>query len=526
MADLAHLAVANDAPHASAKARASSSLLSLRAGHASAFDDILGARQEVERERPEPRRSPDERRREPEPDVREPRGQTDRRARDVRADRAAPPDRPERPERPAPAGRDDTVAAREKPAPAERDAEAGSRTGDDADIAAGDGDGDTSETAGAVSSQAAAGDPTAIGTGPEGSAGESADEFGDLIGADDEAVLVPDVTTGSETATAAAETEALTTGAETGRADAPSVGVAPLPGAGAVSADATAGDAGGGRIGEAASLQIGRGQAGTAQGGQGQTGQGQTNPGQSGQPQTGSEQGTGAKSAEGGAVESGKPKSAEGRAPDASAIRTAASGAAEAARGRASTPQTSFAAELGERSGPRGPSTPANPTHPLAGQSDASSPVFRTAATTLNGTAPSLPVRAIALHIASRAADGANSFQIRLDPPELGRIDVRLDISRDGQVAAQLTVDRPETLDALQRDQRGLERTLQNAGLDTSDGGLSFSLRQDGDADSEDRDGGGHGAGGLKEDAEDVTDRLAQDGRPRLLGLSALDIRV
>lgn len=85
---------------------------------------------------------------------------------------------------------------------------------------------------------------------------------------------------------------------------------------------------------------------------------------------------------------------------------------------------------------------------------------------------------AIAVAIAARSKDGANQFQIRLDPPELGRIDVKLDVDKSGQVHTHLTVDRPDTLDLLQRDARGLERALQQAGLKTGEGGLAFSLRQ------------------------------------------------
>jgi chemotaxis protein MotD len=85
---------------------------------------------------------------------------------------------------------------------------------------------------------------------------------------------------------------------------------------------------------------------------------------------------------------------------------------------------------------------------------------------------------AIAIEIAARAKDGARQFDIRLDPPELGRIDVKLDVDKDGTVNTRLTVDRPETLSLLQRDSQGLERALQQAGLKTSDGGMEFSLRQ------------------------------------------------
>jgi len=84
----------------------------------------------------------------------------------------------------------------------------------------------------------------------------------------------------------------------------------------------------------------------------------------------------------------------------------------------------------------------------------------------------------LAFELARQVQDGNTRFQIRLDPPELGRIDVRLDIDKAGQVHARLTVEKSETLDLMQRDQRALERALQQAGLDGNKTSLEFSLKQ------------------------------------------------
>ena len=83
----------------------------------------------------------------------------------------------------------------------------------------------------------------------------------------------------------------------------------------------------------------------------------------------------------------------------------------------------------------------------------------------------------MAFEIARQVQQGVSRFQIRLDPPELGRIDVKLDMDQAGQVNAKLTVERSETLDLLQRDQRALERALAQAGLDASKTNLEFSLQ-------------------------------------------------
>jgi len=83
----------------------------------------------------------------------------------------------------------------------------------------------------------------------------------------------------------------------------------------------------------------------------------------------------------------------------------------------------------------------------------------------------------LAAEIAARSLEGKRRFEIRLDPPELGRIDVRLDVDKHGQVTSRLIVERAETLDLLRRDAPSLERALQSSGLRTDDAGLQFSLR-------------------------------------------------
>ena len=89
---------------------------------------------------------------------------------------------------------------------------------------------------------------------------------------------------------------------------------------------------------------------------------------------------------------------------------------------------------------------------------------------------PNVPLAAVPVEIGLRSLAGASRFEIRLEPEDLGRIDVRLEI--DGEnVQARLVVDRVETLALLQRDARTLERAFEQAGLKPSEGGLDLSLR-------------------------------------------------
>jgi len=90
---------------------------------------------------------------------------------------------------------------------------------------------------------------------------------------------------------------------------------------------------------------------------------------------------------------------------------------------------------------------------------------------------PAVPLAGLAVEIAGRALAGKNRFDIRLDPPELGRIEVRLDVDKNGGITSHVIADRKDTLDLLQRDASGLQRAFEDAGLKTSDNGLQFSLR-------------------------------------------------
>ena len=83
----------------------------------------------------------------------------------------------------------------------------------------------------------------------------------------------------------------------------------------------------------------------------------------------------------------------------------------------------------------------------------------------------------VAVEVSARISSGKNQFDIRLDPEELGRIHVKVNVDRDGNITTHMVADRPDTLDLLRRDMQGLERALQDAGLKTSDNSLQFSLR-------------------------------------------------
>lgn len=84
------------------------------------------------------------------------------------------------------------------------------------------------------------------------------------------------------------------------------------------------------------------------------------------------------------------------------------------------------------------------------------------------------------VHVAiQRAAeDGMDRITIQLDPVDLGRVEVKMQMNAEGRTQIAFVVDKPETFDSLSRDARMLERSLQEAGIKADTGSMQFNLRQ------------------------------------------------
>ena len=87
------------------------------------------------------------------------------------------------------------------------------------------------------------------------------------------------------------------------------------------------------------------------------------------------------------------------------------------------------------------------------------------------------PADQVSIRLLHAVAEGKRAIQMHLHPAELGSIDVKMQWQGD-KLTAQFTVDRPETLQILQREVPALERSLGQAGVNVDSGSLSFSLRQ------------------------------------------------
>jgi flagellar hook-length control protein FliK len=143
-------------------------------------------------------------------------------------------------------------------------------------------------------------------------------------------------------------------------------------------------------------------------------------------------------------------------------------------------------------------------------------------------TGAPVPLSGLALEIAVSVKNGKSSFEIRLDPADLGRIDVRIDVDRNGQVTSHLTVEKPETLSMLRQDAPQLQRALDDAGFKTGTDGLQFSLRDQSSSGQNSGDESGRNAQRLVITDEDTVP-AAVAGRTygRTLGSSSgVDIRV
>jgi flagellar hook-length control protein FliK len=90
------------------------------------------------------------------------------------------------------------------------------------------------------------------------------------------------------------------------------------------------------------------------------------------------------------------------------------------------------------------------------------------------------PAGQVSVHIAKAVRAGTDRIHIQLAPASLGRVEISLDLSDSQQVRATISAETKEALELLRADARVLERALNDAGLKTDPGSLSFQLRDHG----------------------------------------------
>lgn len=171
-------------------------------------------------------------------------------------------------------------------------------------------------------------------------------------------------------------------------------------------------------------------------------------------------------------------ETAETAAATADAVKTAETPAAPAAKPSPELNTISLAA-------------PATPTHAAPGNDKLAATAQATPAP--HAPQPTPDVNQFAVDVAARSQSGSKQFDIRLDPPELGRVEVRLSIDAHGKAEAHLTADQPQTLELLQKDAPALARALRDAGLNVNQDALNFSLKN-----QQQQAGGDHARSGAR----------------------------
>lgn len=77
------------------------------------------------------------------------------------------------------------------------------------------------------------------------------------------------------------------------------------------------------------------------------------------------------------------------------------------------------------------------------------------------------------------AENGGGTVRIKLNPEELGTIDIELDVL-NGRVQGSISAERPEVLEQMARELQILKHSLETAGFSLGNEGLSLMLKQDG----------------------------------------------
>lgn len=229
----------------------------------------------------------------------------------------------------------------------------------------------------------------------------------------------------------------------------------------------------------------------------------------------------------------------QANAPREAPVRTAKVDAATTAKvdapereAKSEAPQPVAAKNNGAKNAPVGPAAKENAAPAPAHENVAPAPAAialatQSAAQTQHAvleqnTVRTAPAATQVGHEIVRRFNGQNmQFDMRLDPPELGRVDVRLEVSRDHRVTAVVSADSPQALTELARHARELEQTLQSAGLELSDSGLSFDLRQnsEGAERGDNNRGASQGAQGSEDAPQDPVLRAQPLGIERWRGV-------
>ena len=88
----------------------------------------------------------------------------------------------------------------------------------------------------------------------------------------------------------------------------------------------------------------------------------------------------------------------------------------------------------------------------------------------------------VKVNITKSAVKGVDKIDISLKPEDLGHIEIKMQLSKDGKLHAHIIASRPETMEILQKDMQILQKAFADAGFQTDDNSLSFAYNDNSQA--------------------------------------------
>ena len=134
----------------------------------------------------------------------------------------------------------------------------------------------------------------------------------------------------------------------------------------------------------------------------------------------------------------------------------------------------------------------------------------------------------VSVKITKALQAGTDKISIQLKPSDLGRVDVKMELTHDGRVMTVVTAEKPDTLDMLRRDSSELQKALADAGLQSGD--MEFNLKgqeqQSAEAEGDGASGTADGDSNAAEETEtDVNDGVMSAWESGIFANGRLDMR-
>ncbi len=132
----------------------------------------------------------------------------------------------------------------------------------------------------------------------------------------------------------------------------------------------------------------------------------------------------------------------------------------------------------------------------------------------------------ISVKITKALQTGTDRISIQLKPAELGRVDVKMEMTHDGRVMTVVTAEKQDTLDMLRRDSSELQKALAEAGLESGDMEFNLQGQEQQSAEAEGDGTPGSGDADVAEEGEtDVNDGVMSAWESGIFANGRLDMR-